>query len=119
LIVLTRYKIWKLEYAAVGWRLTYQEGRPYHPSPWVGPDLAKIREVRMLKNKLNGLVRERKQKGSWVPEESDSWFGTWERHPWTPDRGLWLPVGPAAEGNDINSRMQRGHCPDADRAERV
>jgi len=101
LIVQTRYQIWKLEYAAAGWRLTYEEGRPKHPSPWVGPDLAKIREVRVLKNKLYDLIRERKQKGGWVPAESDSWSGNWERHPWTPERQLWLPVGPAAEGNDI------------------
>jgi len=101
LIVQTRLQIWKLEYAANGWRLAYDEGKPVHPSVWIGPDLAKIREVRALKNKLYDLVQERKQKGGRVPAESDTWSGNWERHPWTPERGPWLPVGPAAEGNVI------------------
>ncbi|GIQ70643.1 hypothetical protein DUZ99_17865 [Xylanibacillus composti] len=102
LIYETRHAIWKLEYAANGYQLKYDSnGRPIHPAPRMEASLQAMREVRSLKNLLRDLVRERQQKGGYVPSEAESWWTTWERHPWTPDRDLWLPSGPVAEGNDM------------------
>ncbi|MFD0590264.1 patatin-like phospholipase family protein [Paenibacillus sp. GCM10027627] len=102
LIYETRHAIWKLEYAANGYQLNYDSsGRPIHPAPRIEASLQAMREVRALKNTLRDLVQERKQKGGLVPSEADSWWLSWERHPWTTDRRLWLPTGPAAEGGDM------------------
>ncbi|MBH5320261.1 patatin-like phospholipase family protein [Paenibacillus sp. GSMTC-2017] len=101
LIYLTRYEIWKLEYAASGYKFTTKDGRPVHPAPRMEHSIDAIRQVRELKNRLSDLVRRRKEKGGYVPSEAENWWATWERHPWTPDRGLWLPNGPAAKGNDV------------------
>lgn len=102
LIYETRHAIWKLEYAANGYQLKYDSnGRPVHPAPRMEASLQALKEVRALKNTLRDLVRERQQKGGYVPSEVESWWSTWERHPWIPDRDLWLPSGPVAEGSDM------------------
>ncbi|MFC4307153.1 patatin-like phospholipase family protein [Cohnella boryungensis] len=102
LIYETRHAIWAMEYAANGYQLQYDSnGRPVNPAPTMQPSLQAMLEVRALKNMLRDLVRERQQKGGFVPSEAESWWSDWERHPWQPTRGLWLPTGPAAEGNDV------------------
>lgn len=102
LIYETRHEIWKLEYAANGYKLEYDSnGRPVHPAQRMEASLQAIREVRALKNALRDLVRDRQQKDGYVPSEAESWWTTWERHPWTPERGLWLSTGPVAQGDDM------------------
>jgi len=102
LIYRMRYEIWKLEYEATGYRFECDEdGRPKYPPQWIGHNLDAIRQVRDLKNRLSDLVHDRRRKGGYVPEEAQDWSNTWERHPWTPDRGLWLPNAPAAQGSVV------------------
>jgi len=102
LIYRMRYEIWKLEYEATGYRFEFDDkGRPKYPPQWIGHNLDAIRQVRDLKNRLSDLVHDRRRKGGYVPAEAQDWSNTWERHPWTPDRGLWLPNAPAAQGSVV------------------
>ncbi|MCM3042540.1 patatin-like phospholipase family protein [Paenibacillus motobuensis] len=102
LIYKIREEIWKLEYAANGYILAYDNhDRPIHPAPVITPSYDAMLEVRNLKNKLRSYVLERQSKGGKVPSEVESWWSDWERHPWQPTRRLWLPTGPAATGDDM------------------
>lgn len=102
LIYKIREEIWKLEYAANGYILAYDDhGRPIYPAPPITPSYDAMLEVRNLKNKLRTYVLERQSNKGEVPPEAESWWTDWERHPWQPTRRLWLPTGPAATGNDM------------------
>jgi NTE family protein len=76
-ISLLRREIWRLECLANG------QPVPTEPAAGVRPaDPALEPEIQLRKDRLRGLLEERRQLSRPLPADADRWWQTLERHPW-------------------------------------